>query len=243
MISIFSDLLEGCMEVFMDDFMIYAESFDACLENLSRGLCWGTLYQAEGSKSTKLKSTSLLPYLTPHLCGMCAHSWDMRFIKNFSKIALPLSKLLEKEVDFVFDKACEDAFQELKTKLTSTPILQAPNWKYPFELMYDASNSALEAVLGQQVRVGKPSHVIAYASQTMDPTQMNYTTTEEKLVTIVFALDKFRSYLLSFKVIVFYDHLRQLLASQILVLYLLDRERHLIEASCTTVLAWNACNH
>ncbi|RDY11589.1 hypothetical protein CR513_03723, partial [Mucuna pruriens] len=87
-----------------------------------------------------------------------------RFIKNFSNIALPLSKLLQKEVDFVFDKACEEAFQELKTRLTSTPILEASNWEYQFELMCDASNSTFGAILGQRVGVGKPSHVIAYAS-------------------------------------------------------------------------------
>ncbi|RDY02604.1 hypothetical protein CR513_13916, partial [Mucuna pruriens] len=62
-----------------------------------------------------------------------------------------------KEVDFVFDKACEDAFQEFKTRLTFTPILQAPNWKYLFKLMCDASNSVLGVVLGQQVGVSKQS--------------------------------------------------------------------------------------
>ncbi|RDY11642.1 Retrovirus-related Pol polyprotein, partial [Mucuna pruriens] len=72
-----------------------------------------------------------------------------RFIKIFSKITLPLLKLLQKYVDFVFDKACVQAFEELKARLTSTPILQAPNWEPPFELMSDASNLALGAVLGQ----------------------------------------------------------------------------------------------
>ncbi|RDX85322.1 Retrovirus-related Pol polyprotein, partial [Mucuna pruriens] len=70
-----------------------------------------------------------------------------RFIRNFSRIALPLSRLLQKDVDVVFSKACVEAFEELKTKLTSTPILQAPNCELPFELMYDASNSTLRAVL------------------------------------------------------------------------------------------------
>ncbi|RDX76078.1 Tf2-11, partial [Mucuna pruriens] len=72
--------------------------------------------------------------------------------------------------------------------------------------MCDASNSTLGAVLGQRVGVGKLVHVIAYASRTMDPTQLNYTTTEKELLAIVFVLDKFRSYLLSSKIIVFFDH-------------------------------------
>ncbi|RDX97904.1 Retrovirus-related Pol polyprotein from transposon 17.6, partial [Mucuna pruriens] len=129
-----------------------------------------------------------------------------RFIKNFSKIALLLSKLLQKDVEFVFNKECIQAFEELKTRLTSTPILQAPNWELPFELMCDASNSALGVVLDQRDSVSQLAHVIAYASRTMDPTQINYTNMEKELLAIVFALDKFRSYLLGSKVIIFSDH-------------------------------------
>ncbi|RDX63073.1 Retrovirus-related Pol polyprotein, partial [Mucuna pruriens] len=116
-----------------------------------------------------------------------------RFIKNFSKIALSLSKLLQKEVEFKFDQPCIEAFQELNNLLTSAPILQAPNWELSFELMCDASNSALGAVLGQSAGVDKPVH-------------LNYTTTEKELLEIVFALDKFHSYLLNSKIVVFSDH-------------------------------------
>ncbi|RDX90823.1 hypothetical protein CR513_27274, partial [Mucuna pruriens] len=72
--------------------------------------------------------------------------------------------------------------------------------------MCDASNSTLEVVLGQRAGVGQPVHVIAYASRTMDSAQQNYTTTEKELLAIVFSLDKFRSYLLGSKIIVFSDH-------------------------------------
>ncbi|RDX60679.1 Retrovirus-related Pol polyprotein, partial [Mucuna pruriens] len=72
--------------------------------------------------------------------------------------------------------------------------------------MCDVSNSALRVVLGQRAGVGNLVHVIAYASQTMDPTQLNYTTTEKELLAIVFALDKFCSYLLGSKIIVFSDY-------------------------------------
>ncbi|RDX61982.1 Retrovirus-related Pol polyprotein, partial [Mucuna pruriens] len=123
--------------------------------------------------------------------------FDRCFIKNFSKTALPLSKLLQKDVEFIFNKECIQAFEELKTRLTSTPILQAPNWELPFELMCDATNSALRAILGQPDGVGRPAHVIAY---------INYTTTEKELLAIIFALNKFRSYLLGSKVIIFFDH-------------------------------------
>ncbi|RDX98271.1 Retrovirus-related Pol polyprotein, partial [Mucuna pruriens] len=96
--------------------------------------------------------------------------------------------------------------EELKNRLTSSPILQAPNWELPFELMCDASNLALGAVLGQRVGVGKPVHVITYASRTMDSAQLNYITIEKEMLAIVFALDKFCSYLLGSKIIVFFDH-------------------------------------
>ncbi|RDX98164.1 Retrovirus-related Pol polyprotein, partial [Mucuna pruriens] len=126
--------------------------------------------------------------------------------QNFSKTALPLSKLLRKDVEFVFNKECIQAFEELKTRLTSTSILQAPNLELPFKLMCDASNSALRAVLSQRDKVSQSAYMIAYTSRTMDPTQINYTTTEKELLAIVFALDKFHSYLLDSKVIIFSDH-------------------------------------
>ncbi|RDY13989.1 Retrovirus-related Pol polyprotein, partial [Mucuna pruriens] len=147
------------------------------------------------------------PTSVREVCSFLGHAgFYRRFIKNFNKIALPLSKLLQKDVKFKFDQPCIKSFQELKTRLTSTPILQAPNWDLPFELMCDASNSSLGVVLGQRAGVGKPVYVIAYASRTMDPTQLNYTTTKKELLAIVFALDKFQSYLLGSKIIVFSDH-------------------------------------
>jgi len=82
--------------------------------------------------------------------------------------------------------------------------MQPPNWELPFELMCDASNYALGAILSQ--RVDRILHVIAYGSHTLDAAQVNYTTTKKKLLAIVFALDKFRSYLLYSPITVFTDH-------------------------------------
>ncbi|GJT24254.1 reverse transcriptase domain-containing protein [Tanacetum coccineum] len=69
-----------------------------------------------------------------------------RFIQDFSKIALPMTHLLEKETPFVFSKECIDSFNTLKRKLTEAPILIAPDWDLPFELMCDASDFAIGAV-------------------------------------------------------------------------------------------------
>ncbi|CAN6707368.1 unnamed protein product [Malus baccata var. baccata] len=127
-----------------------------------------------------------------------------RFIKDFSKIAQPLCQLLQKEVAFEFTKECTESFNQLKELLTTAPIIVPPDWSLPFELMCDASDYALGAVLGQ--RKDKRPHVIYYASRTLNDAQLNYSTTEKELLAVVFALDKFRSYLIGTKVIVFTDH-------------------------------------
>ncbi|XP_060969455.1 uncharacterized protein LOC133036742 [Cannabis sativa] len=127
-----------------------------------------------------------------------------RFIQNFSTIARPLSNLLAKDVVFNWTPECEESFQTLVTKLTSAPIIQPPDWNLPFEIMCDASNYAIGAVLGQR-REGKP-FVVYYASRTLNSAQMNYSTTEKELLAVVFALDKFRSYLIGSPITVFTDH-------------------------------------
>ncbi|RDX64963.1 Retrovirus-related Pol polyprotein, partial [Mucuna pruriens] len=176
MMSIFSDLLQDCMEVFMDDFTVYADSFDACLNNLSRvlkrcidtnlvlnfekchfmvteGIVLGHLVSNRGIEVDKAK-IDIITSLPNHasvreVCSFLGHaSFYRRFIKNFSTLALPLSKLLQQDVEFNFNQPCIEAFQELKSRLTSAPVLQAPSWDLPFELMCDASNSAIGAVLG-----------------------------------------------------------------------------------------------
>ena len=126
------------------------------------------------------------------------------FIKEFSKIAKPLSNLLEKEAKFIFDDACLLAFNTLKERLISAPIIVVPEWSQSFEIMCDASDYALGAILGQ--RRDNMFRAIYYASRTLDNTQQKYTTTEKELLAVVFALDKFRSYLLGSKIVVHTDH-------------------------------------
>ncbi|GJT45931.1 reverse transcriptase domain-containing protein [Tanacetum coccineum] len=82
--------------------------------------------------------------------------------------------------------------------------VQCPNWNLPFELMCDASDFVVGAVLGQ--KDGKNFHPIYFASKTLNPTQQKYTVTEKELMAVVFAFDKFRSYLILSKTIVHTDH-------------------------------------
>ncbi|GJT13902.1 reverse transcriptase domain-containing protein [Tanacetum coccineum] len=127
-----------------------------------------------------------------------------RFIQDFSKIARPMTHLLEKETPFVFSKDCIDAFETLKKKLTEAPILVVPDWNLPFELMCDASDFAIGAVLGQ--RKTKHFQPIHYASKTMTEAQIHYTTTEKEMLAVVYAFEKFRPYLVLSKSIVYTDH-------------------------------------
>ncbi|KAK1692569.1 hypothetical protein QYE76_009266 [Lolium multiflorum] len=127
-----------------------------------------------------------------------------RFIKDFSKISKPLTNLLQKDVPFVFDDDCKEAFETLKKALTTAPVVEPPDWNLPFEIMCDASDFAVGAVLGQ--RVDKKLNVIHYASKTLDAAQRNYATTEKELLAVVFACDKFRSYIVDSKVTIHTDH-------------------------------------
>ncbi|XP_060202413.1 uncharacterized protein LOC132630829 [Lycium barbarum] len=127
-----------------------------------------------------------------------------RFIEDFSKISSPICRLLEKEVKFLFDDACIKAFEGLKKRLVTAQIIIAPDWNLPFEWMCDPSDNAVGVVLGQ--RREKVFHSIYYSSKMLDATQINYTVTEKELLAVVYAFDKFRSYLVGTHVIVYTDH-------------------------------------
>nr|GFC47616.1 reverse transcriptase domain-containing protein [Tanacetum cinerariifolium] len=92
----------------------------------------------------------------------------------------------------------------LKDKLTEAPILIAPNWDQSFELMCDASDYAVGAVLGK--RIEKHFWPIYYASKTTNQAEVNNTTTEKEMLAVVYAFEKFRSYLIMNKSIVYTDH-------------------------------------
>nr|GEZ31181.1 reverse transcriptase domain-containing protein [Tanacetum cinerariifolium] len=115
-----------------------------------------------------------------------------------------MNRLLEKDTPFIFSEDCIKSFQTLKKKLTEAPILIAPNWDLPFELMCDASDFAICVVLGQ--RHEKHFRPIHYASKTLTDAESNYTTTEKEMLAVVYAFKKFWSYLIINKCIVNTDH-------------------------------------
>ncbi|CAN6554974.1 unnamed protein product [Malus baccata var. baccata] len=207
MMSIFSGLvkqviknlslvLERCKETNL------VLNWEKCHFMVKQGIVLGHLVSSKGIEVDKAKIDVIakLPFSTTvkSIRSFLRHAgFYRRLIKDFSKISRPLCNLLAKDAQFAFDDSCLEAFNKLKTLLTSAPIIAAPDWNLPFELMCDASNYAVGAVLGQ--RKDKIPQVIYYANRTLNDAQLNYATTEKELLVVVFALEKFRSYLIGAK--------------------------------------------
>ena len=213
----------------MDDIIVYGESFEECLINLeivmhmcieknlvlnwekchfivNQGIVLGHIILEKGIEVDKAKIDLISKLPSPTnvktVRQFLGHAgFYRRFIMNFSKIAKPLYRLLEKDAKFIWDADCQKSFDELKAYLT---VVRAPNWQLPFEVMCDASDLAINTVLGKR-EGGKP-YVVYYASKTLNKAQRNYTTTEKELLAVVYALDKFRAYLVRLDIIIFTDH-------------------------------------
>ena len=123
-----------------------------------------------------------------------------RFIKDFSKIAAPLTQLTQKNVEFQWSDACEESFQKLKTCLTTTPVLVLPSGSSRFSMYCDASRVGLRCVLMQHGRV------ISYASRQLKKHEQNYPTHDLEMATVVFSLKIWRHYLYSEACEIFTDH-------------------------------------
>nr|GEZ40906.1 reverse transcriptase domain-containing protein [Tanacetum cinerariifolium] len=176
MMAIFHDIIEQMMEVFMDDFSVFGNSFSTCLTNLEKmfkrckdtklalnwekshfmvkeGIVLGHKISKKGIEvdKAKIEVISKLPHPTTvkGSRSFLGHAgFYRRFIKDLLKISRPMTHLLEKNSPFIFSNECIQAFRTLKEKLTEAPILIAPNWDQPFELIYDASDYVVGAVLG-----------------------------------------------------------------------------------------------
>ena len=204
----------------MDDFSVVGHSFESCLDHLDKvlqrceetnlALSWekcqfmvrecivlGHKISGKGIEVDPAK-IEVIEKLPPHSSVKLVRSFlghagfYRRFVKDFSKIAKPMTDLLVKDDVFNFDENRLKAFNLLKQKLITAPVMVSPDWDLPFELMCDASDVAIGACFGQ--RVDKIFHPIYYASKILNPAQANYTVTEKELLAVVFALEKFRSY-------------------------------------------------
>ena len=194
--AIFSDMIKKSIEVFMDDFFVISFTFDKRLHNLTlvlkrcmetnlvlnwekshfmvrEGIVMGHRISGRGIEVDRAK-IEIIEKLPPPtsvkgIRSFLGHtSFYRQFIQDFSKVSKPLSSLLMQGVPFEFNDSCMKAFELLKKKLISAPIIVALDWDLPFELMCDASDFAVGAVLGQ--RKEKVFYVIYNASRTLNDT-------------------------------------------------------------------------
>jgi hypothetical protein len=171
-------------------------NWEKCHFMVKQGIVLGHVISERGIEvdKAKVETVEQLPPQTDvkSLRSFLGHAgFYRRFIRDFSKITKPLTHLLQKDVAFDFDDKCLAAFRTLKSALVSAPIIQPLDWSQPFEIMCEASDYAVGAVLGQR-KEGRV-HTVYYASKTLNETQLIYATTEKELLAVVFSFEKFRS--------------------------------------------------
>jgi len=130
-----------------------------------------------------------------------------RFIQGFAKIAQPLTQLLRKETKWEWTEACNTAFNTFKQKLTTAPILAMPDYTIPFIVQTDASVCGIGAVLSQKHPAPPQERPISFISRTLKKHEKNYSITHLELLAVIWALKKFRHYILGTKFIIQTDHI------------------------------------
>nr|GEY00260.1 DNA-directed DNA polymerase [Tanacetum cinerariifolium] len=211
MMAMFLDMIEKTMEVFMDDFLVFRNSFQSYLSHLEKMLkrCEDTNLCLNWEKSHFMvkkgivlshkisKEAIEVDKAKVDVITKLPHPIPVKGIQSFlglSKIARSITRLLKKDTPFILSKEFLEAFQTLKRNLIEAPILIAPEWDTPFELMCDVRDFVIGAVLGQcQEKHFRPIH---YASKTMTKEESNYTITEKEMLAVVYAFKKFWSYLI-----------------------------------------------
>jgi hypothetical protein len=232
MMDIFQDFLKHFLEVFIDDFAVFSawrdhlaylrRTFERCRETglklhpgkcyfgMVSGLLLGHIVSRHGIAVDLAKVIVIMALLAPknlrELRGFlgCV-GYYRRFIEDYARIAGPLTGLLKKEVEYLWTIVQQEAFDELKRRLVTAPILTAPDWTREFHVTVDASGWCLGAILWQ-LDAGNRECPIYYASRQMNPAEKNYTTTEREALAMVYACKKFRHYLLGYKVVFHTDH-------------------------------------
>ena len=203
MMAIFSDFIKYITEVFMDDFSIHGTSFNHCLNNLEKvraqsgevdlvlnwekhhfmvkqGIVLGHVISERGIEEDKAKIETVEKLPPPtnikSLRSFLGHAgFYRRFIKDFSKIAKPLTQLLQKDVPFIFDEECEDAFRKIKQSLISAPIMQSPDWPFQIGPRRDFSKIADAAAGHSTAALGRPSAMASSHTAAVAPGRSPHT--------------------------------------------------------------------
>ena len=134
--------------------------------------------------------------------GLCCYY--NKFIQNFAKIIKPLTRLLQKNVEFIWDESAKSAFNELKDRLCNPPILAFPNFNEKFIITVDASNIAIAGILSQG-KIGS-DRPIAYASRLLRGAEPRYETYEKEALSMIFSVKQFRHYVYNRPFLIVTDH-------------------------------------
>jgi hypothetical protein len=231
-IGIFSDMINDSMEILMDDFTPYGVSFEKALKNLekvlkrciqshlslstkkchmmmSEGVVFGHFISSQGiqvdpSKIQVIKDLPI-PKTQIDVRIFLGHAgYYRRFINFFSKIASPLFVLLMKNDEFKWTNLCQEAFDTLKHQLSIAPILRGPDWTLPFHISFDASDTAIGVLLGQEEN--HLPYAIYFISKNMTPAELNYTVTEKEFLAVIYAINKFRHDITRYSTFVHTNH-------------------------------------
>ena len=169
----------------------------------------GFIVSAEGILPDSSKINAVKSFPVPRsvtevrsFLGLC--NYYRRFVKDFAKIASPLNRLTRKSVSFVWDESCLCAFQEMKARLCSPPILAYPNFSQPFHLYTDASQHAIGYILGQVI--DHKETVISYGGRELNLAETRYSTTEREALAVVDGIKRYQPYLYGSKFYVHSDH-------------------------------------
>ena len=184
-------------------------NWEKCHFMVTEGIVLGHRISAVGLEVDQAKisiiKTLLPPTTVKGIRSFLGHAGlYRRFIRDFSKIARPLCRLLEKDVKFNFDESCQCSFEEIKYRLVEAPIMATTDWNKEFEIMCDVNDYAMGAILGQ--KVDKMFRAIYYSSKTFNEAQENYLTTEKEMLAMVFSCETFRPYILGSHIIIHTDH-------------------------------------
>jgi hypothetical protein len=213
----------------MDDFIVHGDTFEVAKDNLEKvlkrcidtnlslshekchmlmneGIVLGHLISSKGIQVDPKKVQIIQDLPTPStqkdVRSFLGHAgYYRRFIENFSKIASPLFVLLGKDVVFTWTPACQNAFEIIKNKLVTTPVLRGPNWELPFHIHTDAFVSSMGVVLGQ--KEDNLFYSIYYISKNFTGAEVNY---EKEFLAVVYVINKFQHYITGYKVFVHTDH-------------------------------------
>jgi hypothetical protein len=104
-----------------------------------------------------------------------------------------------KNVEFKWTNSCQEAFNTLKHQLSTNPILRGPDWTLPFHISFDASDTAIGAILGQEEN--HLPYVIYFISKNMTPAELNYTVIEKEFLAVIYAINKFRHYITGYTLV------------------------------------------